>query len=96
MKLITQRDKIKNILVRWDYQYPNPGLYAKGAATRHALSQLDLEIATPEDIAKIIGNCTWTTLTCDECVERVLEVVEIGDTDSILLCKPCLKKALEL
>ncbi len=61
-----------------------------------------LEKATTEDeIAAIIGNSSWTEVICNECLQVVGAVVELGcdpkiDEGTFCICHTCLQKAIEL
>jgi len=55
----------------------------------------------PDDVDKVIGNNTWTGLTCDECDRDVDEVVKLGeqpnyDSSTASICRLCLRQATEL
>jgi hypothetical protein len=87
-KVITQRDVIRRVCVRW-YETYGPGLNRHGRTEwRHGedktrifvkLSALDLETCTAEAVNAIIGNSSWTDLTCDCCAKKVRLVVQFGD-----------------
>lgn len=68
--------------------------------TGEKLAQLDGETATVEEVNKIIGNNSWTRLTCNECGAHVTAVIEVGEPSdyesrTAHLCRPCLERALE-
>jgi len=55
----------------------------------------------PSEVDSVIGNGSWTRLTCSECGQDVDEVVQVGDepdyeSSTAWLCRPCLKSAAEL
>jgi hypothetical protein len=62
------------------------------------LCALDLETATAKQVNDIIGNESWTRLTCGECRQGVEAIVNMGggDYDCFYLCKSCVQKAYEL
>jgi len=78
MKLITQRDRIRNVAERWKEQYcrrafspaANKAVNHWSPTSAHAdtgeiynkLAALDGETATPAEIAAIIGNDSWCVL----------------------------------
>jgi len=47
-----------------------------------------------EDVAKIIGNKSWSYLSCDGCNEQVVYTVSIGEYEPKQYCKTCLSEAL--
>lgn len=55
---------------------------------------------SPDDVNEVIGNNSWTLITCSECSESVDSVVILGvvdyDSEHVYACKDCLTKALEL
>jgi len=107
MKLITQRDMILGVAKRWFAQYGH-ALHESGFRDTHTfgntlerLRLLDLETASAKDVADIIGNASWTDLTCDECQSHVDLVVQVGqepdyESATASLCKECLAKAFGL
>lgn len=97
MKKITQRDLIREVAARWARQYH--GTTDSGKLNiLAALLSLDRQTASPEYVARIIGNDSWTRLTCHECGECVKEVVQIGEEMDIEshtahVCHDCLNEA---
>lgn len=64
------------------------------------LDALDGETATPADVDSIIGNSSWTRLTCDECGKEVDAVLTVGqepdyESHTASLCRNCVKLASE-
>jgi len=109
MKLITERDKIRGVAEAWKRQYFHCnnrkwGGTLKRPSTEEVYSNLlalDTKTATPEDVAKIIGNGSWARLTCNDCRKDVKAVVECGEepdyeSSTANLCVDCLKVALGL
>ena len=100
MLKVTQRDLIRTADKRWRDQYWNTRDLDKSRKAL-ALTQLDKDTATEEDVTRIIGNRSWTQLICDECGTEVLAAVIMGGNpgtgrNSRHICKPCLQKALTL
>jgi len=94
MKLFTKQEKIKNIVKRWKYQYPKD----KKDITEKLIQA---NPTTEDEIAKIIGNRTWTTNRCDECGEDKDVLIQLGqepdyESSTACICLNCLKKALKL
>jgi hypothetical protein len=76
-ELVLQRDLIKSVAERWKAQYaPNENWniqYGEGKRQIYdRLLALDTDNCTAEDVVRIIGNTSWTTIRCDycECYER--------------------------
>ena len=101
MKLITERDKIKETSSRWEAVYKNAGYGKDKIDIMNSLNALDTEIATSKQIADIIGNDTWTTMSCSECGKQSIPVIEVGDepdyeSNTVWLCFGCIDKLYEL
>ena len=100
MLKVTQRDLIRTADKRWRDQYWNTRDLDKSRKAL-ALTQLDKDTATEEDVTRIIGNRSWTQLICDECGTEVESVVCIGGKPEVsrksrYICKPCVERALKL
>jgi hypothetical protein len=101
MKLITERDKIREVPQRWQGMYED-GKYGKDKLDKMIqLNALDAEIATSKQIADIIGNDTWTTMSCSECGKQSIPVIEIGEepdyeSNTVWLCFECIQKLYKL
>lgn len=105
MKVLTLRDVIKDVPLRWEYQYAGAldGYNSGSTKTRRQileeLQSLDLSACSCEDIKRVIGNDSWTNLRCDECEGIVETVVVCGHFhrgNAFYLCEACLNKALSL
>lgn len=107
-KLLTVRGEIRTVVERWHEQYKPeiddlrdryPGSSDKRAIYRR-LRGLDVETCTPGDVAAIIGNDSWTNLSCDVCERRGLDVVvRVGQEPDyearyVDLCRSCAKAAV--
>lgn len=90
MKLLTKRDQIQSVVVRWTEQYKNfpPDYWAY--ETLKKLKQLNFNTCSATDVDIIIGNGSWTTIRCSECQIRVDAVVIFNDGH---LCKKCIEEA---
>jgi len=104
MKLFNTRERIRNVAARWQEQYPDnkPGLTDDKREITRKLLALDVERATPADVAAIIGNTSWTHATCDECGGTAVDAVELEHRyggSTFTLCAVCAQvagKAAEL
>ena len=100
-RVTTLRQVIRNVPAAWARQYCRNGVWADGRIETHLLLlTLDLETATPADVAAIIGNNSWVLLRCHECDEQVEVTRECGqpsDYESATadLCRECLGKAFD-
>jgi len=112
MKITTQRDLIREVAARWRRQYEpfrddrpifsvrngyNQAISKKEIA--EGLDAIDVETATPADIAAIIGNESWTRLTCHECGKDTDTVITVGqepdyESHTASLCRPCVDQLL--
>jgi hypothetical protein len=102
-RLLTVRQCIRTVAKRWREQYPGPqDVQGTRGDTWRALRALDVEAATVEDVARIIGNDSWTSIKCDACgrydCELAVEVGELADyeTRTATLCAGCLLDAADL
>ena len=104
MKLITQRQLIQGVAAKWRAQYKgsmDTRLFdgsSKGEIAEQ-LDALDRDKACAEDVAKIIGNNSWTRMTCDECKRDVDAVLRVGaepdyESATAYLCFECVQKAM--
>jgi hypothetical protein len=101
MHLLLSRTMIATVAKRYAEQYPEGG--ASGPATRHetreALFNLDPATATAADVARIIGNKSWSYFSCDECAEYVEKAVSFNreyGSETWALCTSCLRAAAAL
>jgi hypothetical protein len=86
---------------RWRTQYQHDGKWtppAKGGAEKIYNALCDLgENPDIEAVAKVIGNQSWSYLTCGGCGDRVIRAADFGDPYSdneIKLCQACLEDGL--
>ena len=101
MELMTQRDRIRAVVKRWE------AVYSGGISGRYGeekflilgkLRDLDLETVRPEVVDDIIGNNTWTIANCSDCGRTVPDVVMVGEnpdyeSNTAYLCRECAKRA---
>lgn len=107
MKTITTIDLIRGVAEKWRKRYepfdelPIVFSVRQGITTSRPsrevydkLEVLDPETATAEEVNRIIGNDTWTSLVCEECgsITDAVVVVE-GEDANVSLCFPCVEKA---
>ena len=100
MKIVTSRPLIRRAAASWKRQYYSLGWnnIRAGAAldsedTYKALMALDVDKATAEDVATIIGNKSWSYYFCSECAEYTEKAIEVGGPDdSCYICKNCISQ----
>lgn len=101
----TLRETIRNVPFRWREQYYRAGQWrydSENERIYNELVKLDLETATPADIAAIIGNFSWTDLKCYNCdttAEKVVYLMgvahdEYGDPAYCTACIDAAQAAL--
>lgn len=101
MNVITERSLILTVAKRWEETYSS-GVYGSDKLDKlKLLNKMDVETATADDVAGIIGNRSWTRLTCDECKQDVSAVIEVGEepdyeSATAQLCFECISKASAL
>jgi hypothetical protein len=104
MKAITRKQVCQGAPERYAKQYPPGRDYSIHRSdpeeVREALLALEPQERTPERIAEIVGNGTWTVLECDECGASVDWVCHFGgdhyDGPSAIVCIDCLTDAVKL
>lgn len=102
MFVITKRELIDSIAERWEsWCLRHRVLQMEDKAYKYRLLKALPATATEDDIAKIIGNESWTRLVCDECGRKVDALVTIGqapaiDSATANVCVDCLKAAVAL
>jgi hypothetical protein len=92
MKLITERDRIRDIIKSWDFKY------IKGSTHLSKLKKLNPDTCSMDDVKRIIGEVSWMTIECGECGETVDTAIAFQSldeffTESLVICKDCLNKA---
>lgn len=98
MRVITERDRIKNVSSAWDAQYEKhrgDPAWADKFVIGDKLRALNLSRVGSGTIEKIIGNTSWTDISCNACETKVLKAVEFNtfNDDVFVLCFRCLAKA---
>jgi len=114
MNLLTQRDLIRGVAKKWRAAYSKYNCDPPLFSVRNGISKLrskmeiadeldllDPETATPEDVALVIGNDSWTRLKCDECKNEVDAVLIVGEkpdyeSNTTSLCRCCVEAAAKV
>lgn len=102
MKIITKQGLASGAAERWKGHYQSQIWFNESSDKREihkALVALG-ENPLPCDVDKVIGNNSWTYLSCDECSKEVEVVVQLGEepnyeSATAQICFPCLKKAVK-
>lgn len=98
-RVTTKRDLIRQVADRWEERY-GKGDYGQDKLRILAeLRSLDKEHCTESDVARVIGNTTWTRNechACGQCVDVTVTVGEEPDYESCTatLCPGCLGDAV--
>lgn len=102
-RLLTSRGLIRAVAERWREQYCRTGTwYAEDKRTTYeGLSALDLDTASRDEVNRIIGNGSWTSIRCNGCNQAVETAVEVGDppdyeSATVTLCVDCVALAWNL
>ena len=108
MKRITERDRILSVAEAWDAQYsinikgvpPYPDRQLLSGDTARQISErlhkLNLKKVKASTVNNVIGNDSWTRITCEECEQKVTQVVVLygsGSDSAIEICESCLNLA---
>lgn len=103
MKLFSERELIRTVAERWgNLKGMDRKINSKTFLEIHEeLQALDVETATIEDVKNVIGNYTWTDITCDECGKIVQAAVQVGEepdyeSKTAMICLPCSLNMLNL
>lgn len=104
MKLITRQSLVEDVAERFRAQYNDrmDKVSMHGQKTTYKEMHESLCAVTTEDeVVNIIGNRAWTFIACSECGVESGTAIQLGDhyhdeEDQILLCIPCIEKALAL
>lgn len=98
MKIITERELIQNVATRWKSQYGYNGEWGFNEYHKNVYSNLlslDTNTATAEDVARIIGNESWSYAWCSLCGNHspisVITNATFIDED-IIICESCIEK----
>ena len=106
MEKITRQGRANASAERYEEQYSGAILQGGGykqfdpAKVLQALRSLG-PTPDPEDVDRVIGNDSWTFLSCNECGEKAQVVLRLGDppdyeSSTVELCFPCIIKAAAL
>lgn len=105
MQILTRRDRAVGTAELWERQYRqdirNPAL-AKGLAF-NPIEVYDKLLAlgknpNPDDVDAAIGNKSWTSIFCAECLNYCEEAVLFACESECecVICKDCLQSAVKL
>ena len=98
MKRITERDLIRTVAEAWDAQHSIniKGVDSHATEEQLAISKrlraMNLNKVKASTVDKVIGNGSWTKVTCEVCGKRVPAIVVI-DEAVIEICESCLNLA---
>ena len=96
---ITRAEVVASVPRAWERQYSD--LKGPQWSSHQAIMQQLLALPegfTAEEVNRIIGNESWTSLRCEECGNEVEAVFCFGDTEyasspSVNVCEVCIRKA---
>lgn len=85
---------------RWrsQYQHPKDGWTNTASGNSGVIYSKLCELGqnpTPQQVADIIGNKSWSFVCCDGCSEYIEKAVEIGEYEPKAYCETCLREALQ-
>lgn len=101
MKVRTKQDLCRNVAQQWRKNYERSfDAWPDKKFVYLALQELNGS-GTEEQIAKIIGNDSWTRNKCDECGKDAQTTVQLGaepdhDTPTVFVCLTCIKTGAKL
>lgn len=91
----------RGVAARWESQYREDGKWKKtpiGVKLRDS-EQVYSSLCELGDnplidkVAEIIGNKSWSYISCDGCTDYVERAVAIGEYDPKAYCETCIKEA---
>jgi hypothetical protein len=94
VRLVNNKSKVKYAVSNWARQYSDASYGADKQEITKALKALNQPTAS--DIESIIGNESWTKLSCDECSSYVENAVHFGEYESHTICYDCVKAAARM
>jgi hypothetical protein len=104
LKLIHQRDVIRNVRDRFLDQYrhyPDDSILVRQRVgdTRQRLAKLDLETCSVQDVDEAIGVTGWAANECDLCRRDFPTLMRIGEEPGyearwVDICEECLSEAV--
>lgn len=110
MRVVSRAAKAKGVAHSWYCTYFNKssgwcttrtiGSLLTKEETYKAIVALG-ENPDPDAIDALIGNRSWTQVDCEECGAHSNESIGLGEDyevggPDVLVCRPCLRKALKL
>jgi hypothetical protein len=87
---------------RWRSQYQHPKDGWHGTAYRNDGKQVYDELISlgpnpPIDkVAEIVGNKSWSYISCDGCNEYIERAVELGEDEPKTYCATCIEEARQI
>ncbi len=95
MRILNRKMIAETVAEAWKAQYPQ--LFGRNGEVYGQV----VGASDPDEVDRIIGNKTWTSILCNECKEFVEEAISFDvdiyeDYPSREVCKSCLLKALGL
>lgn len=92
VRIVTiRRASTRGVVERWSRQYPADKGVGGHHDTTRKLAAMPLT-ATPNELAAVIGNKSWTHLSCAGCRDYADVAVQVGDSDGALLCLDCISE----
>lgn len=89
MKTITVEDRIASVADRWKEQYFDSQWFSDQKQQIWSWLKALPQNATAAQVDAIIGNGSWTAITCTECKERVEMAIVLNENDSYRTCTVC-------
>lgn len=102
LKLITRQSLANNVAEHWKkvYLYENEWSFIAIGSSEEIYNKLVAlpKPVDPDEVDRIIGNPSWTGVTCDNC-GKTASVVTVGqepdyDSSTANVCQECLRNAL--
>ena len=110
MEVFTVRSQIRDVAKRWHDEYADeiasPAYWGSHGdacvVIYNQLLALDINAATPDDVAAIIGNPTWIApVVCNECGQTAPALIQFSidmgeGPETFRLCADCLRRASDM
>ena len=99
VRLVRAETNATVIAKQWKARYFSGGKWLIGQlACCEEIYNLLVELGnstSASDVAEVIGNNSWSYITCNSCASSVQEAVEVGEHETRLYCRICVAEMTE-
>ena len=97
VEILTAEDRCRRVAEKWKREQFRAGswIHSSGADIYERLVALG-DKPRPDAVAEIIGNKSWSHISCAGCQAEVERAVSIGEYESRAYCPTCIAEAAEI